>query len=49
MNKQTSNIPRFILVGILTIAIAIMWVNNKNKAEESSKRSAIKVEIPSAQ
>ncbi len=48
MNKQTSNIPRFILVGILTIAIVIMWVNNKNKAEEISKRTEIKVEIPSA-
>ena len=48
MNKQQSNIPRFIMVGILTIAIALMWVNNKNKAEESSKRAEIKVDIPSA-
>jgi len=48
MDKRTKNIPRFVMVGILTIAIAIMWVNNKNKAEETSKRTDIKVEIPSA-
>jgi hypothetical protein len=36
------------MVGILTIAIAIMWVNNKNKAEESKKRAEIKVNIPSS-
>ena len=49
MNKQSKNIPRFIMAGILAIVIVIMWVNNKNKAEESSKRAEIKVEIPSAQ
>jgi len=48
MDKRTKNIPRFVMVGILTIAIAIMWVNNKNKAEETSIRTDIKVEIPSA-
>lgn len=48
MNKQKSNVSRFIMVGILTIAIVVMWVNNKNKAEESSKRAETKVDIPSS-
>ncbi len=32
-NKSQSNIPRFLIAGILVIAISVMWVNNKNKAE----------------
>ncbi len=46
MNKQQSNIPRFIMAGILAVIIAVMWVNNKNKAEEASKRTGM--EIPSS-
>jgi len=45
MNKQRSNVSRFIMVGILTIAIAVMWVNNKNKAEAASKRTGMEVPI----
>lgn len=34
MNKEyKTNIPRYIVVTVLLIAVAIMWVNNKNKAE----------------
>jgi len=48
MNKEKSNVPRFIMAGILTIAIIVMWVNNKNKAEEASIRAEIKVDIPTS-
>ncbi len=46
MKKQQNNISRFIMAGILAIIIAIMWVNNKNKAEEASKITGS--EVPSS-
>ncbi len=48
MSKQKDNTGRFILAGILTIILIIMWVNNKNKDEESSKRAEVEVNIPSS-
>jgi hypothetical protein len=47
LSKQKDNTGRFILAGILTVVLIIMWVNNKNKAEESNKRSQVEVNIPS--
>ncbi len=31
--EYKTNLPRYIVAGILCIAIIFMWLNNKNKAE----------------
>ena len=41
MNNQKkqykTNLPRYIIAGILLIAVIFMWNNNKNKAEAAKE------------
>lgn len=40
--QYKTNLPRYIIAGILSVAIVFMWINNKNKAESLKQQNTPK-------